>query len=124
MQLYAGLKARTTRANGWMHQSWNRSQQHVLDKMLAPVSVMHPARLPKHHRCDLFIYVAVATNGGIWWGFLPPKLRETRPACAGLIFSAWLSGDRNLLQSQHGFSSRSREIGRAWNPGSSYPLTI
>jgi len=41
-----------------------------------------------------------------------------------LIFSAWLLGVANLLQSQRGFSSRYREIGRAWNPGSSYPLTI
>jgi hypothetical protein len=95
MQLYAGLKARTTRANGWMHQSWNRSQQHVLDKMLAPVSVMHPARLPKHHRCDLFIYVAVATNGDKWRnlvGFLATKTARNSTCLCGIDFQCLAVG--------------------------------
>jgi hypothetical protein len=51
-----------------------------------------------------------------------PKSPDKNPAiCAELICSAWLSGDRNLLKSQQGFSSRDRKIGRAGNSDPTRP---
>jgi hypothetical protein len=84
--------------------------------------------------CDVFIYFAVAVFRGFWrflavfrdFGrlFMRPNSSKLGPHRSELIFSAWASGVRKLLQSKHQLSAPRPTDWQSVKPRIQLPLTI